>query len=112
MSENLEEWMGRPVLDSAGEKIGEVTDVYLDEDTNSPEWLAVRAEAGTHLVPLISAMPGGDGISVGFTKAQVVESPAVEADELISTKEEGSLYKYYGLQYSEKSDGEQGSDNE
>ena len=34
-------WRGQELVDSDGNKIGKISDVYLDADTDRPEWLAV-----------------------------------------------------------------------
>jgi sporulation protein YlmC with PRC-barrel domain len=36
------EWRGRDVVDSDGDKIGKLEEVYLDTDSGRPEWAAVN----------------------------------------------------------------------
>ncbi len=40
-TQDIQGWVGRTAVGPQGEKIGKVTDIYLDEETNQPEWLAV-----------------------------------------------------------------------
>ncbi len=40
-TQDIKGWVGRTAVGPQGEKIGKVTDIYLDEQTNQPEWLAV-----------------------------------------------------------------------
>src|SRR5919197_5475943 len=35
-------WLGRVVVDRDGDKVGEVVDIYLDNQTGRPEWAVVR----------------------------------------------------------------------
>ena len=35
-------WIGRDAYDADGDKIGEITDIYYDDETGRPEWVAVK----------------------------------------------------------------------
>ena len=35
------EWKGRTLIDSDGQKIGEIDEIYLDAETGEPEWATV-----------------------------------------------------------------------
>lgn len=99
----LEEARGRPVLDSAGEKIGKVEDIYYDEETNEPEWIGIGTGmfGSKHaLVPVQGASLTADGYTVPYAKDKVKDSPDIDSEE-ISQETEAELYSYYGLQYSE-----------
>jgi uncharacterized protein (TIGR02271 family) len=99
-------WRGHDVVDPSGEKIGRIEDIYLDEQTNAPEWLAVRTGLFGHrvsFVPMAEAQAAGDDVTVPYTKAQVKDAPNAEPDGLLSEQEEAALYDYYGLPYSDRS---------
>ena len=36
------EWRGRNAVDSDGDKIGSIDEIYMDAETGKPEWLAVK----------------------------------------------------------------------
>ena len=38
---DLDEWSGRTLIDRNGERIGEVDFLYVDRDTDRPEWAGV-----------------------------------------------------------------------
>jgi uncharacterized protein (TIGR02271 family) len=106
---DLSGWRGHDVVDPSGDKIGEIEDIYLDEQTDQPEWLAVRTGLfgrRVSFVPLAEAQPSGDYVAVPYTKDQVKDAPHADPDEgLLSESEEARLYEYYGLPYSDiKSD--------
>ena len=106
---DLSGWKGHDVVDPSGDKIGEIEDIYLDEQTDQPEWLAVRTGLfgrRVSFVPLAEAQPSGDYVAVPYTKDQVKDAPHADPDEgLLSESEEARLYEYYGLPYSDiKSD--------
>ena len=99
-------WRGRNAVDSDGDKIGSIDEIYLDTETNKPEWLAVRTGLfGTKVsfIPIAEARDTGAEVQVPYDKQQVKDAPNAEADGELSQEEEASLYGYYGLDYSEGS---------
>jgi uncharacterized protein (TIGR02271 family) len=97
-------WQGRTMVDLAGDEIGQITDIYLDDDTGQPEWALVdTGPAGTKaiFVPLSQAQGTGDTVQVPYEKAQVKDAPGMPADGQLSHDEEAELYRHYGLDYSE-----------
>ena len=95
--------IGGDLVDAAGDKIGSIEDVYLDQDTNAPEWALVNTGlfgSKQTFVPLANAsMSGGNSIQVSFDKATVKDAPRVDAEGELSEDEERTLYQYYGLDY-------------
>lgn len=91
---------GQPVYDSSGEQIGKIDDVYIDDDTQQPEWLSIDAggmfRSKHFLAPIEGAEFDGDGLKVAFSKDQVSSAPSFDADE-ISIDEEQELYEHYGM---------------
>ena len=91
---------GATVRDPAGEKIGKLSQVYLDDQTGAPEWVTVRTGLfGTKesFVPLADADIRGDDLVVSMDKATVSGAPQVEEDGHLSETQETELYRYYGL---------------
>jgi uncharacterized protein (TIGR02271 family) len=99
------EWRARTVVDTDGEKIGKLDEIYLDQQTGKPEWALVNTGLfGTksNFVPLAGAAPSGENVQVQVTKDQVKEAPGVDADGELSQSEEAELYGHYGLDYGEE----------
>lgn len=97
--EDVKTWRGREVVDSDGEKIGTLEDIYLDRQSGEPEWAAVKGGLfGTKIsfVPLRDAAPTGEELRVAFDKAIVKDAPKVDADGELSPEEEEQLYRHYG----------------
>jgi uncharacterized protein (TIGR02271 family) len=97
-------WKGQTVVGPDGEKIGKIEDVYLDQQTDKPEWLAVKTGlfgGGVSFIPLAEASTEGDDVRVPYGKDQVKDAPHAEADGQLSQQEEGELYRHYGMEYSE-----------
>jgi len=89
----------RTAVDGAGDKIGKIFDVYLDNDTDQPEWLAVNTGmfgSKVSFVPIEGATLSGDDVMVGYTKDLVKDAPNAEADGELSPEEETELYAHYG----------------
>jgi uncharacterized protein (TIGR02271 family) len=95
---------GATVYDTRGTKIGSIEDIYLDRETDKPEWAVVKAGLignKVNFVPLAEATQEGKDLHVPYDKDQVQKAPAIEADGELSQEEEAELYRYYGLEYSE-----------
>ncbi len=91
----------RTAVDADGEKVGKVFDVYVEDDTGQPEWLAVSTGmfgSKVSFVPIAGAEVVDDDVQIAFTKAQVKEAPRAEADGQLSAEEEDALYAHYGRQ--------------
>ncbi|MBN0042089.1 PRC-barrel domain-containing protein [Cellulosimicrobium cellulans] len=91
---------GGTVVSQAGEKVGKVGQVFLDDRSGEPEWVTVKTGLfGTaeSFVPLADADVQGDEIRVPYTKDTVKGAPRVDDSEgHLSLEEEAELYRYYG----------------
>jgi uncharacterized protein (TIGR02271 family) len=97
--ERLDEMRGAPVYDSAGEKIGEVEEIFYDTETNRPEWIGIGTGLfGTKriLVPVSGSTFEGDAVTVPYGKDQVKDAPDIDDDEISGSREQ-ELYSFYGL---------------
>jgi uncharacterized protein (TIGR02271 family) len=91
---------GQDLHDSNGDKIGKIEEIYLDADSDAPEWALVQTGMfGTKstFVPLHDASDDGGAVSVPYDKAQVKDAPKLDADGELSRHEEDELYRYYGI---------------
>jgi uncharacterized protein YrrD len=100
---NVAEWHGKMLVDCNGEKIGKLQDVYVDVETDEPQFGTVKEGfIGRHLtfVPLGGITVGPDDLQVAVSKEQVKEAPNIEqhGDEL-SQSDESVLYHHYELNY-------------
>jgi uncharacterized protein (TIGR02271 family) len=95
---------GASVLDQGGTKIGAVEDIYLDRETERPEWVVVKTGLlgnRVNFVPLRDASMQGEDVLVPYDKKMISGAPSVDADGELSQEEEAQHYGYYGLEYSE-----------
>jgi sporulation protein YlmC with PRC-barrel domain len=100
---NVAEWHGKLLVDRDGEKIGKLQDVYVDVETDEPQFATVKEGfISRHLtfVPLGGITVGPDELRVVVTKQQVESAPNIEqhGDEL-SQADESALYHHFELNY-------------
>jgi uncharacterized protein (TIGR02271 family) len=93
---------GYEVYDQAGEKIGKVDDLFVDESDN-PEYIGVKMGfLGTRstLIPwqLATADEASGRIDVSVDKETAENGPSFDDDREITPEFENEVYSYYGLQ--------------
>jgi len=95
-------WLGRVMVDHDSNRIGEITAIYLDNETGRPEWVVVRTGLfgmRSTFVPLAEAAEVGGQLQVPYRRLQVKEAPNIAPDGHLSAAEEAELYRHYGLDY-------------
>jgi sporulation protein YlmC with PRC-barrel domain len=96
------EWPGRDVLDSSGDRLGDVREIYLDRDTGRPEWVLVEVEDDEpRFVPLADASVEPSAIRVAHPASVVRAAPSIGPEAHIDNDQERRLYEHYGIRYSE-----------
>lgn len=97
--ESLESWLGRDVVDDAGELVGVVVDIYDDAATGRPTWLALATDmfgAQVHVVPARRARQRGEDVVVRHTKADITATPSVRAHRTLSPADQQAVITHYG----------------
>lgn len=88
------------VIDSEGNKVGDVGQVYLDDATGRPEWVTVRTGLfgmKETFVPLQGENVANGEIHVPYTKDQIKGAPSIDPEGHITEAEEAELYRYYSI---------------
>jgi uncharacterized protein (TIGR02271 family) len=101
-------WRGQDLVDADGDKIGTVEEIYLDAESDQPEWALVHTGLfGTKrsFVPLREASHDDAGVRVPYDKAQVKDAPSIDPDGELSRQEEAELYRHYGIDYGDSESG-------
>jgi hypothetical protein len=88
------------VVGPAGERIGKVGQVFLDDRTGLPAW--VTAKAGLYsaesFIPLARATRNGNVLAVPFAADEIKDAPRVRGEgEHLSQAEAARLRAHYGL---------------
>jgi sporulation protein YlmC with PRC-barrel domain len=100
---NVVEWQGKMLVDRDGEKIGKLQDVYVDVETDEPQFATVKEGfVGRHLtfVPLGGIQIGPDDLQVPVAKEQVRSAPEIDMHgEELSQADESRLYHHFEMNY-------------
>jgi len=99
-TEQIDRIEGSTAYDAAGEKVGRVGQLYLDDQSGAPSWITVSTGLfGTQetFVPLEGASFDGDDLRLAYSKDAIKNAPRYETDEHLDQAEEAELYRYYGL---------------
>jgi len=95
--EQLERMRNYAVYSHDGEKIGSVEEVYVDEQSQRPEWIGLGTGFfGTKhvLVPFEGVSVTEDRVTVPYAKDHVKDAPDIDSD-VIDPETERALYAYY-----------------
>jgi uncharacterized protein (TIGR02271 family) len=99
-------FIGQTLYSSDDEKVGKIGQVFLDDETDQPEFLTVNTGLfgmNESFVPAARADVTGDGVRVPFTKDQIKDAPNVDVDGgHLDQAGERRLYEHYGMTYSER----------
>jgi uncharacterized protein (TIGR02271 family) len=99
-AQQLATCIGQDAVDSDGDKIGEIVDVYVDDDTGQPEWLAVRTGwfgSNISFVPITGSTTRKGNLFVGWPKDHIKAAPDVDPDGRLTPEEEDRLYAHYDM---------------
>jgi hypothetical protein len=98
MEEALES-VGARVDDSAGQRLGKVSGVLVDATSNEPRWLIVKIGrfAGDAAIPSDHTAPVAGRVWVAYERAEVRNSPKLNASQALSAKQELQLCDHYGI---------------
>jgi uncharacterized protein (TIGR02271 family) len=98
------DWQGRTLKDRNGDKIGKIDSLYVDEQTDRPEWALVNTGlfgSKSSFVPIAGAAPEGEEVVVQVEAQQVKDAPTMDPDGELSEEQEAELFRHYGIDYTE-----------
>lgn len=93
-------WRGWTVRGNRGETLGKIEEIYIAEETATPDWALVRSDgpgASTSFLPLQGSRSERNEVIVPFTRAQVRHAPRIEEASRLSPEQGAALYIYYGI---------------
>ena len=102
---DIEALHGRTAVDLNGQELGVIEAIYLDRQTQQPEWVAVRTgRTETSLAPLAGAESRDEAVQLAVDAKLVRNAPhsdhppgKVTAE--LSEAQEAELYLYYSIEY-------------
>jgi len=92
--------IGKDVYDIDHEKVGTISELYIDEKVNPerPTWVSIKTGLmgiKENLVPISLTVPQENEVIVETKKEIITESPDITSGEEISSNVEQRLYEYY-----------------
>jgi uncharacterized protein (TIGR02271 family) len=90
--------IGSTAIDSEGNKIGKVGQVFLNDDTGEPAWVTVSTGLfGTResFAPLAGAQEGEGEVQLAVTKALVKDAPNIDTHGQLAGDDVDALYDHY-----------------
>jgi sporulation protein YlmC with PRC-barrel domain len=94
---------GLAVLDAKGDKIGHMTDVYVDTAAEDITFAAVSVRRNLRrrvvLIPLADATVDPDSVRVRCGRKLAEQAPTLPADGAMSTAQEAAVFAHYDLKY-------------
>lgn len=96
---NYDDFVGAPVFDKTGDKMGKIADLYYTDDEKRPIWATVKSGLfglKKHFVPLTDIDKSEDGFTLrNVTKDMVQNAPSVDDDDETSEADDARLRNYY-----------------
>jgi len=97
------DWLGKVVVDRVGHRIGKLHDVYVDVETDEPQFGTVKEGIiGRHLtfVPLAGVEVGPDELRVRVLKEKIHSAPDLDLHgQEMSQADESVLYHHFEMNY-------------
>jgi uncharacterized protein (TIGR02271 family) len=94
--------MGYDVIDSTDHKVGSVDTIYLNTDTDTPEFLGIKAgwlSTSHYVVPSAQVQidEANRRVRLPYASDQIKNAPQLNDDSEVSQDEERRIFDYYGL---------------
>lgn len=90
------------VMDQRGDRVGQVEQVFVGDESGQPEWVTVKTGLFGHaetFIPLREASMDGGDIRVPYEKNRIKDAPRTASSPgHVEPDEEAELYRYYGLE--------------
>ena len=96
--QDVQQFIGRTAVDSEGNKVGKIGQVYLDERSGLPLWVTVATGMlGTSqsFAPIDGSGFDGDQVRLAVSKDLVKDAPSIDEDGRIGASEQEALYRHY-----------------
>ncbi|MGO9971585.1 MAG: PRC-barrel domain-containing protein [Solirubrobacteraceae bacterium] len=98
--ERIESWSGQDVLDSGGEKVGRLDEVYYDPATSEPVLLSVKhglLGRQVALIPAAEAVVSRDYVRVPYSAEQIERAQRGGVEDELSGEEIAAVAALFGV---------------
>ncbi|MBV7295663.1 PRC and DUF2382 domain-containing protein [Corynebacterium sp. TAE3-ERU12] len=97
---NIRDLFNATAYDKDGDKLGDVKEVFVDEQTGQPTFVEVSHGLfgmSSSLVPMRGHHFEGEELKLAFGKDRIKDAPEMDADKALSPDEERTVYAHYGV---------------
>lgn len=100
MSKNVKDLLTATAYDNNGDKVGDVNEVFVDDDSGQPTFVDVNHGLfgmGNSMVPLRGHSVEGNNLNLAFSKDKIKDAPEFDADKPLTPEEQTKIYEHYGI---------------
>ena len=100
MGKNIKDLFNATAYDKDGEKLGNVNEVFVDDQSGQPTFVEVNHGLfgmNSSLVPLRGHDFSGDDLKLGFSKDRIKDAPDFDSDKPLTPEAQSDIFKHYGL---------------
>ena len=100
MGKNIKDLFNATAYDNNGEKLGDVNEVFVDDQSGQPTFVEVNHGLfgmNSSLVPLRGHDFSGDDLKLGFSKDRIKDAPDFDSDKPLTPEAQSDIFKHYGL---------------
>ena len=100
MGKNTKDLFNATAYDKNGEKLGDVNEVFVDDQSGQPTFVEVNHGLfgmNSSLVPLRGHDFSGDDLKLGFSKDRIKDAPDFDSDKPLTPEAQSDIFKHYGL---------------
>ena len=104
MSEGNKDLLNATAYDKDGEKLGDVNEIFVDDNTGKPTFVDVKHGLfgmNSSLVPLRGHDFNGDELRLAFSKDRIKDAPDFDSDSALTPEQQNDIFRYYGLEQAE-----------
>lgn len=101
MGKNIKDLFNATAYDKDGEKLGDVNEVFVDDQSGQPTFVEVNHGLfgmNSSLVPLRGHDFSGDDLKLGFSKDRIKDAPDFDSDRPLTPEAQSDIFKHYGLE--------------
>lgn len=100
MGKNIKDLFNATAYDKDGEKLGDVNEVFVDDQSGQPTFVEVNHGLfgmNSSLVPLRGHDFSGDDLKLGFSKDRIKDAPDFDSDKPLTPEAQSDIFKHYVL---------------
>lgn len=97
---NVRDLFETTAYDSTGEKLGDVQEVFVDDNSGQPTFVEVKHGLfglSSSLVPLKGHRLEGKDLHLAFEKDRIKDAPSIDADQGLTPEEQNRIFEHYGV---------------